>query len=221
MDQIKTPEVHAHRFPDPGKEPFALSEEEMLEAWGAFIPPQAENETSAIFEQVMGEYFHLRSEVWLKHLDGSSLRIDYVGFDKRKAIIEPIGFEVKRGRISEDDFSKFTQSIRQAVDYSRCVISDQRATVANGKPLRFVFLFPCPYQIYENDNNRWHTGYRDLWAQGVLKLASESGVGAMGQIPRKREWAMFLGGHPAWWKTAGFTDLALRHARARKLGSAA
>lgn len=211
--------VDAHKFPEVGGEPFNLSDEELCEAWGVVPDNQAPEEiTSKLFRSIVEPSFTLRSEVWLKHHTGNSLRIDYVGFDRTRKIDGPIGFEIKRAGISTDDFSSFSNSLRQAQDYADCVISDSRATVWRGHSLRYVFMFPCPYQIYEADNRKWRTSYRDLWAQGALKIASQSGVGAMGYVPRKRDWGMFLGGHPAWWMKSGPTHLMLSHKRAEKIG---
>lgn len=210
-----------HKFPEIGKEPFNLSDEELAEAWEASPPPVTEDEVTERFQAIFSPQFKLIPQVWLSHPSGKSLRIDFVGMDKSRTVADPVGFELKRGRINEDNFSRFTDAVKQAIDYSQCTISDHRATTWRGAPLRLSFVFPCPYHIYENDNNRYRTSYRDLWAQGALKQASGFGVGAIQYVPRRKQWGAFLAGQPAWWQKAGFTDLATKHNRASRVGSAA
>jgi hypothetical protein len=209
-----------HLYPTFDAEPFILSDDELREAWGD-DPPKAEREVVEAFSRLMSPTFKLHHEVNLKHYSGAPLRIDFVGLDRQRRIEQPIGFELKRGGMESDDFSTFTHAVRQATDYAKSTIQDDRARVWVGAPLRFVFVFPCPYLIYENDNRRTKTSYRDLWAQGVLKLSTEAGVGAISRVPRKHDWGFFLAGHPAWWLSSGPTPLALSHARSKNVGSAA
>lgn len=211
----------SHKFPALGEEPFNLTPEEMAVAWGSSEQPESEAATAPLFEGIIKPSFKFVKEVWMRHFTGARLRIDYVAFDRSGQIPDPIGFELKKGRAVADDFSGFTHAVRQSIDYSKSTIQDSRAQRCNGASLRYVFVFPCPYQIYEHDNSRWRTSYRDLWAQGILKLATESGVGAMGYVPRKKDWGLFLGGHPAWWLKSGPTELAKNHSRAKNVGSAA
>lgn len=206
-------------FPKAGAEPFNLSEEEMLEVWGEDIP-KTEADTEKAFESIVGQYFSLYPQVRLSHPSGANLRIDYIGFDRRSSIDGPIGFELRRATIGSNESSAFTHAVRQSVDYARSTISDPRTTRCAGMSPRFVFVFPCPYQIYERDNRKWKSTYRDLWAQGVLKLTTESAVGAMGYVPRRKDWGLFLAGHPAWWLKSGPTQLALNHSRVKHVGSA-
>jgi hypothetical protein len=217
---IITPAVQPHKFPTYDADPFILSDDELREAWGA-DPPKAEREVVERFKAIMSPTFKLVHEVNLTHSSGTPLRIDFVGLDRQRRIEQPIGFELKRGGLESEDFSDFTHAVRQATDYSKSTIQDHRANVWVGAPLRFVFVFPCPYLIYEHDNRRTKCSYRDLWAQGALKLSTESGVGAISWIPRKHDWGFFLAGHPAWWLSSGPTSLAFAHARAKNVGSAA
>jgi hypothetical protein len=207
-------------FPPIGEEPFNLDPYELKRVWGGELP-SSEKATTDIFTEVIGRTFKLLPQVRLRHYTGVGMRIDFIGLDRTRAVAEPIGFEMKTGDLGDRDFRKFTHSIRQSIDYAKSTIEDSRCAVWSGKPLRFVFQFPCPYQVYENDNRMWRLDQRDLWAQGVLKLATESAVGAMCYVPRRRDWGMFLGGHPAWWVKGGPTHLAKIHSRAKNVGSAA
>jgi hypothetical protein len=205
-----------------GDEPFNLSPSEILDAWGQPQPPATEAETSKCFERIVGPTFDLVPQVWLRAPCGQRLRIDYVGAEKGGKWPSLFGFELKNGSREAENFTEFSTALAQAQDYSQCRIESDIFGRSEwfSKYLRHVFLFPCPYVVYEQDNHRYRLSAADFWAQGAGKLAAKSGVGVMSYIPRRRDWGMFLAGHPAYWLKTGVTHLGQRHAVGERLASA-
>ena len=212
-------------FPDIGEELFNLSPSELQEAWGQPALPKDEKETRMCFERLAGTSFDLFGEIHIKPLHCKPIRIDYVGVDKSGQVQGPIGFEIKSPAVAAISFADFASSLAQTIDYSKGAIQTDIYGHKEfyGAPLKWLFMFPCPYQIYEQRNiplvNGTQPKIRDLLAQGGMKVASKFGVGGVFYDRKRADWGCFLGGHPAFWMRSGPTPLAMRHAKRAQIGS--
>ena len=98
------------------------------------------------FDELMLPYFHLISEVWLEHYDGSKLRIDRVGVPRRETGVDwaPLmGFELKKNTHGIGDL---TRAFNQSMDYRDSFITDKRFNRFRGCVLPFVFVFPDSWE---------------------------------------------------------------------------
>lgn len=189
-------------------------------AFPAAIQDVPEDKVSAYFREAFSPSFTLYPEVMMRMHNSDRIRIDFIGIDKTGKWDGPIGFELKRGSLLADDFSDFSNALAQSIDYSRSVIeSDLDQKRWYGRNPRYVFMFHCPYRIYETQNNQVAMTQRDWWAQGEIKLAGKYGTGAAHFSETKKDWGLFLGGHPAYWLSSGPTFLGMKHAVGEKSGS--
>jgi len=178
------------------------------------------------FVKQFGERFDLYPEVWLRHpVHGSSFRIDFIGFDREKELIGPVGFEVKdpaRWSGPDGHFTNFTAAIKQCCDYSEMVVQsqfkDSHYDEFVGKRLRYVFL----YRV----DAAWAYGLRldgqplSNRAIGALSLAGKYGVGAACFDPNSNDWLLTLAGNRAFSLNKGISPLMLKHNVANRKGSA-
>lgn len=185
-----------------------------------------EKAVSAKFVEQFGERFDLYPEVWLRHpAYGSSFRIDFIGFDRKKELIGPIGFEIKdpeRWSGVEGHFTNFTAAVKQCCDYSEMVINSQFNEKEHdefvGKRLRYVFLYHV--------SAAWAYGFRlddhpsSHRAIGVLSIAGKYGVGAVCFDPNADDWLLTLAGNSAFSVKKGVSTLLLKHNVSNRKGSA-
>jgi hypothetical protein len=126
---------------------------------------RTEIEVTQEFRALASPYFRLLPEVWMKHLDGSRLRMDFLARPQDPSLfpVTPplIGFEVKR---DHDEFKTLSKALKQAVDYRHSAIDDRRIPKLCGITPLFVFVYP-PYEDEEN-----------MWA-GAVRLAGRYNVG--------------------------------------------
>jgi hypothetical protein len=208
-------------YPQIGYEPFNLTPEEIEAAWN--LPVSRESKEPRCSEYFAGKFsgvFDLYPQVNLTTPIGTVNRIDFIGIEKAATVTAPIGFEMKGAdTCGMDNFGDFGNALAQCIDYSKSTIASGAPLHLVGSELRFVFLFPCPFWVYETDNRTRKLTQAHMWAQGELKLAAKFGVGAVTHVTRKRDWAFILGGHPAYWKSTGFTPLGLNHRKGSHWGS--
>lgn len=183
-------------------------------------PPSNEKEIEEYFDSIAIPRFKLYNQIWLRHSNGQRFKIDRVAFDRSGEIQGPIGFEFKDTGVITGEFGDFSKAVAQSIDYAHCRIESDLVPASDwfGKNLRYVFVFPCPYSVYELQNNP-QTGQRDLWTQGALKLSGKYGVGAVAWVEKKQDWVCLLGGHPAYWISGGATHLGKKHCQRDKMGS--
>jgi hypothetical protein len=113
-----------------------------------------ENEAKAYFEQFLRPWFYLKPEVWLTYPNsGNSLRIDYLAKPKD---VDGTGFPFPIFGIECKPWNSagtFNRAVKQAIDYTRCRISDRRDSLQKlaGQRVERVYLFPAPCRkTYEN-----------------------------------------------------------------------
>lgn len=182
--------ARSFEYPELGTEPFNIDPDEMMEVWKQDKPPDGEKEMRQCFERIAGQSFELVSEVYLRHPNADRLRIDYVGREKTGAIQGLIGFELKSAAVATEAFGGWCDAVAQAVDYSKSRIESDFAGDKKdwfGRSLKWVFMFPCPYQIYEQANHSGATATRDLWAQGGAQGCRQvrgRGCGIRKEAPR-------------------------------------
>lgn len=206
-------------FPAIGEEPFNLTDDELWAAWQDPNQKTPEAEVSKHFERIFGGTFDLYPQVWMRDPNGSRYRIDYVGREKTGTWQGLVGFELKHGGLCSGSYTDFSAALSQSIDSSRSVInSDTFGTDWFSKQLRFVFLFPCMFNIYEADPATDGITVRDWQARGALKLAGKYGVGAI--VRRQHDWVFTLAGHPAYRLNSGPTSLGIKHAIGTRGGSA-
>jgi hypothetical protein len=184
-------------------------------------PPESEKEIAAYFDAQFGGQFEIYREVWLKDPTFRRLRVDRILKERQGRVGGLWAVELKRPLRDSDSFTCFTRSLAQAMDETQSRIeSDVFGTDWFGRQLRFAFVFPCGFHIYEFEAIGTSISIGDSWAQGALKLAGKFGVGAISYSHRRRDWGFFLSGHPAYWLREGPTELAQKHAVAIRRGSA-
>lgn len=178
------------------------------------------------FVKQFGERFDLYPEVWLRHpVYGTPFRIDFIGFDREKKLIGPIGFEVKdpaRWSGQDGHFTNFTAAIKQCCDYSEMVVhsqfEDSHYNEFVGKRLRYVFLY-CVHASW-GYGQRFDDRICSNRALGVLSLAGKYGVGAACFDPNSNDWLLTLAGNRAFSVNKGISPLMLKHNVANRKGSA-
>lgn len=106
-----------------------------------------EDDARAYLETLLDQYFKLYPEVRMRHIDGSSLRIDYIAIPRPFSGFpaQMIGIEVKRGF---NGFQGFTAALKQCIDYRHGAITDSRSTKFNGQTPKWIFLFPSYQDTY-------------------------------------------------------------------------
>lgn len=220
-DKVTSTTDKPKQFPETGEEIFNLSPQELQEAWGQCTLPSDERETRKCFEKIASARFELYPEIQIRMPFARPIRIDYIGLDRSGQVQGTIGFEIKSPKVIVENYNDFSSAIAQAVDYSKGIIQTgiaQHQELHERMP-RWVFVFPCPYRVYEFRNGSVALTQRDHWAQGTLKLSGLFGVGAIHYDPKQADWGCFLAGHPAFWMKTGPTYLATRHSKSGTLGS--
>jgi hypothetical protein len=110
------------------------------------------------------------------------------------------------------------KALRQAIDYSECILETDLDGADNlfYKRLRYVFLYPSPFNFY-------HAGlsgeYGHDWGMGAIRLAGKFGVGVIQPDCGFHNTSCFLlSGEPAYWLGRGPTGM--RHEINKRFGSA-
>jgi hypothetical protein len=122
--------------------------------------PSFANEELArdFLEQLLIGWFYLKSEVWLSYPETvNRLRIDYLA--KRRPDTD-FPFEHVFGIECKRQNRHGGQAVKQAIDYTHCLISDNRVSLAEirNKRLSRVYIFPAP----SSDGEGWHGGVERL-----------------------------------------------------------
>jgi hypothetical protein len=131
-----------------------------------------ENTAKRYLEALLAPYFLLKREVWCRHLlAGNRLRINYVA--PPKSIEFPFdwfGVEVKR---SCQSGGLYNQSLKQAIDYTFCLIDDTRPdlTRINGSWIERVYAFSARGDSPDGNTRELHEAF---W---VNRLAGKFHVG--------------------------------------------
>jgi hypothetical protein len=133
-----------------------------------------ESTAKRYLETLLTPFFLLKREVWCRHLlAGNRLRIDYVARPQTVEFpFDWFGIEVKR---SCQSGGLYNQALKQAIDYTACVIDDTRPTLAriNGNRIERVYVFPA-----RGDNRDLYGSTRELHeAFWVNRLAGRFHVG--------------------------------------------
>jgi hypothetical protein len=128
----------------------------------------SEAEAKADLEALLEPWFSLEREVTLWH-DNQQLRIDYVAEPKAGVDFpyDCFGVEVKRGNYR--DFSRYTQALKQAIDYTNCFVFKPGL-----RRLAVVFVYPGLSEVHR-------------WAGGVNRLAGQFHVGIIYRDQRRYE----------------------------------
>jgi hypothetical protein len=132
----------------------------------AFDHFTTEREASEYLVALLQPYFVLRSEIGCKHLiAGNRLRIDFVGrpCDGVDFPFEWFGIEVKRPCRGGD----YNRAIRQAVDYTHCVVDDARVERINGQRIERCYLFPG---LPDEGDAYWVNRLAGLFHGGMIRV---------------------------------------------------
>lgn len=102
-----------------------------------------EDAAKIYLENLLSPYFILKREVWCRHLLADNrLKIDYVGRPKDGVVFpfDWFGIEVKKTMHLRD----LANASKQAIDYTYCIVDDERISLARIKSSRIerVYLFP-------------------------------------------------------------------------------
>lgn len=132
-----------------------------------------EKASSAYLATLLDPWFKLVPEVWMRHFDGHSLRMDYAAIPRGDFHCPWFGIEVKH---HYDGYTDFSEALRQAVDYRSSRVVDARVKVhANERP-PFVFVWP---------DVRDATGSYEEWAAGSERSHGKLKVGL---IRERNDW---------------------------------
>lgn len=82
---------------------------------------------------------------------GDRIRIDYVGKDRTEQVRGLIGFELKNACVGRDSFADFANAVSQSIDYQKSRIQSDLVDREDwfASTLKWTFMFPCSYRIYE------------------------------------------------------------------------
>ena len=126
---------------------------------------RSEIEVVQEFKALALPHFALLEEVWMKHIDGHNLRIDFLAKprDPENFPVKPrlIGFEIKR---DHEEFKTYSKALKQAIDYRHASVKDIRCPDLAGVTPMFIFVYPP----YEHDMG---------WSGGADRLAGRYNVG--------------------------------------------
>lgn len=178
-----------------------------------------ESESARSFEACMGQHFKLISEVWLRHMDGSKLRIDYVGYAHDPLLRGAwglVGFEIKKGY---EGIGGVSRALKQSVDYRHCILADDRINTRSGfvgKPLSFVFLWPPMAGFFERSSGMG----QDPLVEGAIRLAGHYNVGVCGFRNYTEASALYVSGSRVWDSVEGPARNAADFGSGRGRGSA-
>jgi len=128
-----------------------------------------EDDARRYLEALLEPWFHLKREVGLRYPGTANrLRIDYLAKPKPATPFpfDLFGIECKRSNRA----GEFNRAIKQAIDYCRCEIADQRPTLGRllGQRVERVYVFPAPGEGH---------GYEGGWHGGVERLGGLFHVG--------------------------------------------
>lgn len=127
---------------------------------------------------LLAPVFHVVPEVWMRHLDGTKLRMDMAAVAKDDGSgfhrFTMIGVEVKRGYKSMRDFN---YALKQAIDYRHSVIVDKRSNHFQNATPEFVFVYPdfTTSPAFSSEN------YRSAY-DGSIRLAGLYNVGVIREM---------------------------------------
>lgn len=167
----------------------------------------------------MGRYFLLLPEVQMRHMDGSKLRIDYVGYPRDETLRAAwglVGFEIKRGYVGFKDIGRV---LKQAMDYRHAVLADSRIKTRSGfvgKPLGFVFVWPPLPGFYE----RGGSYSLNSWTEGAVRVAGHYNVGTVAFRQYTEAPGLYVSGSRLWDASDGPADNAADFGSGRGRGSA-
>lgn len=129
----------------------------------------SEQDAEQRFEEVFGRHFILRKQVQMKHLDGTRLRIDYLGRPKDPAQMPWLsyaGFELKA---TTEAIGELCSALKQAIDYRHAVITDKRFPRLHQRTPPFVFVYP--------DAGQEDFGGAKTVYGGAIRVAGQYNVG--------------------------------------------
>jgi len=179
---------------------------------------QIENEshTRAVFERLMGRYFWLLPEVWMEHVSGKRLRIDYIGrpFCEFQRCL--VGFELKG---ASTEFAGFSQALKQSIDYRHSVIVDKRCRLWKERTPLFIFVY---YPVFVNRYYLTSVTERKIyegWIAGAVRLAGKYNVGLVNTTNRWDGVRLEVSDTPIWDEKRGLRGNGLEFGTARKPGS--
>jgi hypothetical protein len=153
-------------------------------------------------------HFDLYREVWLRDpLTSLDMRIDVLAVPREEDFpFDPLGVEVKR---SNPAIGHRTQAFKQAIDYRRCVLNDQRLKSYRCAwvPAVAVYMGGPSYRLQIGDPDR-----------ELVRLAGKFNVGLF----VRHRWSglqLEICGEPIWNGRYGTTETGLRWPVERRVGN--
>lgn len=186
---------------------------------------QFDTEQDAVYEIAgrMHEVFRLLSEVQMRHLDGTRLRMDLLAIPRKEAPegfhrFSLIGVEVKPGY---DNLRDFNRALKQAIDYRHSILADHRVKRHHEQTPPFVFIYP---DFHDNpDDPAVSPIYRGGY-YGSVRLAGQFNVGVIREVYNywghgKKELEFRVSDTPIWRSHTGWVN-GVAFGTARRRGAA-
>lgn len=179
------------------------------------IEKKFENERDATerFREIMQPYFILREQVQMRHYDGSSLRIDFIGRPKNPELMPWLpwcGFELKANIEAVGDLCR---ALKQGAGYKDARIVDKRFPRLQGQQPQFVFVYP--------DAGDEDFGCCKSWYGGVVRMAGQFNVGLvrLEDYYGQRRVVLHVSATRLWSSDAGSNGQANMFGTARRRGA--
>jgi hypothetical protein len=150
------------------------------------------------------------------------LRADVIAFSQIETEPWTLAFEVKEPT-GKWEFKNWTKAMRQAGNYPNCIVSDERAGLANGNLINASFLYPgpdmVPWMDPDSQNTRFYRNYDLEPLRGAVLLAQHFKVGTVNYDNKNGRLSLKLGTDPVWDSRLGFRKKSAGLLAKRRIGS--